>query len=145
MLQDSVLCEEQRVSSDGNDGDDEDSFSHSSQDDDLLPFTEPTSERVSADLDALSVARARAVCEFFEELEIAAKQRLQMPFPETRIFLGHGSEDEKVPLERGYEARECLRSLGADLTWKEYQNLGHWYSGEMLTGLVQFPQHKTGW
>lgn len=54
------------------------------------------------------------------------------------IFLGHGVQDDKVSIELGRRASECLDMLGARVCWKEYGDLGHWYSSDMLTDLVQF-------
>ena len=72
-----------------------------------------------------------------EELEIP-KRLDTLHIRNIPIFLGHGTEDEKVPLSRGREAVSCLRSLGADISLREYGGLGHWYSGQMLQDVVAF-------
>jgi predicted esterase len=54
------------------------------------------------------------------------------------IFLGHGSLDPKVPVTEGREAYGLLGKMGFNVTWREYESLGHWYSGEMLKDLVNF-------
>ncbi|KAK3898416.1 Alpha/Beta hydrolase protein [Staphylotrichum tortipilum] len=64
---------------------------------------------------------------------------------DTPIFLGHGTEDDKVPIVRGREAAECLRATGVDVEWKEYPGLGHWYSPDMLTDITAFLQRRLGW
>ncbi|KAL8950204.1 MAG: hypothetical protein Q9222_003751 [Ikaeria aurantiellina] len=60
-----------------------------------------------------------------------------MSFQGVPIFLGHGVEDEKVPVQRGREAVACLKLLGATVEWQEYEGLGHWYSDKMLDRLVK--------
>ncbi|KAK4240169.1 Alpha/Beta hydrolase protein [Achaetomium macrosporum] len=57
---------------------------------------------------------------------------------DTPVFLGHGVEDDKVPVVRGREAAECLRAAGLDAEWREYHGLGHWYSDEMFSDMVSF-------
>ena len=54
------------------------------------------------------------------------------------IFLGHGREDPKVPIGLGREAARCLQVLGARVETREYEGLGHWYSGKMLGDVVRF-------
>ncbi|CAD6575380.1 MAG: hypothetical protein ASARMPREDX12_007246 [Alectoria sarmentosa] len=68
-----------------------------------------------------------------------------LPFQRTPLFLAHGTADEKVKIELGLEARDCLTSLQIDVTWSEYESLGHWYSGHMLGALVECLEHKTDW
>lgn len=38
----------------------------------------------------------------------------------TPIFMGHGRQDNVVPLERGKTSREALRALGYEVDWHEY-------------------------
>lgn len=82
----------------------------------------------------------RAVGWLREELDLPALQLPSELLPVQRlpIFLGHGGQDEKVSVELGRRASECLEMLGARVCWKEYGDLGHWYSSDMLTDLVQF-------
>lgn len=61
-----------------------------------------------------------------------------LPLKKIPIFLGHGGQDEKVSIVLGRRASECLSELGASVCWKEYDNLGHWYSSEMLNDLLHF-------
>ncbi|KAF9253762.1 hypothetical protein DTO027I6_2775 [Penicillium roqueforti] len=49
----------------------------------------------------------------------------------TPVFLGHGAQDPKVSARFGEKMSRMLSdSLGMDVTWKEYQGLGHWYRVE---------------
>jgi predicted esterase len=61
-----------------------------------------------------------------------------LPVHSIPIFLGHGAQDEKVSIQLGRTAAECLDKLGAGVCWKEYEDLGHWYSPEMLKDLLHF-------
>ena len=54
------------------------------------------------------------------------------------FFLAHLTDDEKIPLQYGREAAGCLRSMGLDVVWKEYEGMRHWNSEEMLRDLVEF-------
>ena len=63
-----------------------------------------------------------------------------MSFQRTPLFLGHGTDDEKVFLHLGREAASCLRILGMQVFWTEYEGLAHWYSAAMLRDLVDFLQ-----
>jgi predicted esterase len=45
----------------------------------------------------------------------------------TPVFLGHGEKDEKVNCRLGEEAAHFLTSLGMDIAWKCYPELGYWY------------------
>jgi predicted esterase len=56
---------------------------------------------------------------------------------ETSVFLGHGIEDRKVPFELGMLAADFLRDVDVKVTYQEYTELGHWYSGEMLRDIVE--------
>ncbi|KAG8166209.1 hypothetical protein KVR01_004761 [Diaporthe batatas] len=75
-----------------------------------------------------------------EQLDLPAPEASSgiLPLQKVPIFLGHGAQDEKVSIELGRRAAECLETLGARVCWKEYGDLGHWYSPEMLGDLACF-------
>ncbi|KAF2831513.1 alpha/beta-hydrolase [Ophiobolus disseminans] len=54
------------------------------------------------------------------------------------VFIGHGTDDEKVPVRFGKMAAEFLAGLDVGVEWKEYEALGHWYSADMLRDIVAF-------
>ncbi|KAK8037130.1 alpha/beta-hydrolase [Apiospora marii] len=56
----------------------------------------------------------------------------------TPVFLGHGVLDDKVDVVLGRQARDALTELRLQVTWKEYEGLGHWYSNDMLRDLRDF-------
>ncbi|TVY58696.1 Acyl-protein thioesterase 1 [Lachnellula cervina] len=74
--------------------------------------------------------------------EIDMEDKAGMAFREVPVFMGHGTEDEKVPIELGREARTCLDLLGADVKMVEYEGLGHWYSKEMLGDIFSFLRER---
>ena len=61
-----------------------------------------------------------------------------LPFENTPLFLGHGTEDNKVPLRQGEQAASCLQALRMKVNLRTYGGLRHWYSGEMLAHTVSF-------
>jgi predicted esterase len=73
------------------------------------------------------------------------REELNMPrgqtttaFQRIPVFLGHGVEDNKVPVDIGCEAAGCLKALGVSAHWKEYGGLAHWYSRHMLSDIKEF-------
>ncbi|CAO1604803.1 hypothetical protein XANCAGTX0491_008344 [Xanthoria calcicola] len=89
-------------------------------------------------------APTQAIAFLKEELEMLA-QGSSMAVQRVPLFLGHGVEDEKVPVELGREAVSCLKRLGVNTEWREYDGLGHWYSGAMLSDLVNSLRNMTSW
>jgi predicted esterase len=61
------------------------------------------------------------------------------------VFMGHGTDDEKVPKLFGKLAADFLDYINVDVTWKEYEGLGHWYSENMLRDVVLFLKNLKGW
>ncbi|KAG7289394.1 hypothetical protein NEMBOFW57_005765 [Staphylotrichum longicolle] len=91
---------------------------------------------------------ARVVKVLREMLELEGGGRRVNSRPkafDTPIFLGHGTEDDKVPVVRGRGAAECLRAAGMRVEWREYNGLGHWYSADMLTDIASFLANQVGW
>ena len=64
------------------------------------------------------------------------------PFQRIPIILGHGVDDEKVPVGLGEEATSCVRSLQGRVEFKRYERLGHWYSGAMLRDIANFVRER---
>ncbi|KAF8242698.1 alpha/beta-hydrolase, partial [Wilcoxina mikolae CBS 423.85] len=63
---------------------------------------------------------------------------------ETPVFLGHGEKDEKVSCELGLEAGKMLGLLGVDVTWKVYEDFGHWYKvPDEIDDVIAFLREKT--
>lgn len=45
----------------------------------------------------------------------------------TPVLLEHCSDDGTVPVSHGHTLRDTLRGFGADVTWREYPDGGHWF------------------
>ncbi|TVY87242.1 hypothetical protein LAWI1_G007021, partial [Lachnellula willkommii] len=82
----------------------------------------------------------QAVAFLRDEIEIEGENR--MVFQEIPVFLGHGVEDEKVPIEIGRQAKTCLGLLGADVEMVQYEGLEHWYSKSMLADIFAFLRER---
>jgi hypothetical protein len=78
-----------------------------------------------------------------EELEIEGKEKSGVQ--NIPVFMGHGVDDEKVPVEFGRKAAEFLEDVGVKVTWKEYESLGHWYNTDMLRDVIAFLKGLEGW
>ncbi|KAI2631352.1 acyl-protein thioesterase [Hypomontagnella submonticulosa] len=64
----------------------------------------------------------------------------------TPVFLGHGEGDDKIKLHFGKSASETLTACGYRVTWKTYEDLGHWYKvPDEIDDLVKFIQEQVGW
>lgn len=104
------------------------------------PFAVDTCHESESSGGAASSPAQRAVGWLREQLDLPALQKPSEFLPVQRIpvFLGHGGQDEKVNIELGRSASKCLDKMGARVCWKEYDDLGHWYSDGMLNDLLQF-------
>jgi predicted esterase len=96
---------------------------------------------------AMTSAPARAVAWLKEEIQTptADTNCAESALGKTPVFLGHGKVDDRVSVILGREAVDCLERLGFEVSWREYQSLGHWYSGHMLRDLVCFLREKKEW
>jgi predicted esterase len=110
------------------DEEEEDPFFHSDDEEDAETFAEDNSVKDDPSTQAVT---------FLKE-EIQIDNKTGMVFREVPVFLGHGSEDEKVPIVNGREAKICLDLLWADVKMVEYEGLGHWYSDEMPGDIFAF-------
>ncbi|KAE8451772.1 hypothetical protein EG329_003229 [Mollisiaceae sp. DMI_Dod_QoI] len=108
----------------------DDPFSHSGDDDeDTKDPLRLGSENSEID------TRKQAVAFLREHLDMNSEGDV---FWDVPVFLGHGTEDEKVSVNLGREAKSCLDLVGVDVQMIEYEGLGHWYSQDMLRDIFQF-------
>ncbi|KAF2004961.1 phospholipase/carboxylesterase family protein-like protein [Amniculicola lignicola CBS 123094] len=79
-----------------------------------------------------------------EELDISNEtgHRENPPLGDMAVFLGHGSEDVKVPAELGRLATTSLQHLDVNVTHRHYDGLSHWYSNDMLRDMIMFIQQS---
>ncbi|CZR64842.1 related to phospholipase/esterase [Phialocephala subalpina] len=113
---------------------DDDPFAHSGDEDEDLFSGSKNSEAGSRNL---GVAYLR------EELEMKTEKPGEA-FSNVPVFLAHGTEDERVSIDLGREAKACLDLVGAEVLMSEYEGLGHWYSEDMLRDIFQFLKEKLG-
>ena len=88
---------------------------------------------VSASEAAVEKAYRRAVRALCTELEVPEVRKdaiWQVP-----VFITHGSEDDTVDIKLGKLAAECLRRIGGQVVWKEYEGLEHWMRGSELSDI----------
>ncbi|KAI1121246.1 phospholipase/carboxylesterase family protein [Nemania abortiva] len=67
-----------------------------------------------------------SVRESRELLGLAGPRVSDEVYRNTPVFIGHSADDMVVPIEEGQRLRDTLVTYGMDVTWKEYQNGGHW-------------------
>jgi predicted esterase len=113
------------------DGDEEDPFALSGNEDED-PFARCDDED--------EAGPAKAV-KFLRET-VDMEDTTGMVFRKIPVFLGHGTEDEKVSVELGREAKMALDLMGMDVQMKEYEGLGHWYSEKLLRDIFRFIKEK---
>ncbi|CAK3799082.1 Acyl- thioesterase [Lecanosticta acicola] len=116
----------------------EDSLLDESREQDDDPFGRDSTEQEKSSLqEAIEYLR--------EELEISGSDASPESTATVPRFLGHGTEDDRVPIKLGREAAQLLRRLELNVSFKEYEGLGHWYSPQMLTDIIEFIESSTGW
>jgi predicted esterase len=109
---------------DGNEDDEEDPFALSG-DEGEDPFGRSDEED-----EGKEYLPAKAVKLLRESIDMEDKNG--MVFQKIPVFLGHGTEDERVDIKLGREAKKALELMGTDVQMMEYEGLGHWYSEDML-------------
>lgn len=111
-------------------GGEDDAFDPFERDDDSEPATD--------DVGRLALSWLR------EEVQApSTSPHPDVVFRKVPTFLGHGTEDDRVSIILGRDASLSLRGLGINVFWREYETLGHWYSGPMLRDLVNFLYSNT--
>jgi predicted esterase len=106
-----------------------------SGDEDEDPFaTSDNEDEARGDLPSQAVQLLRELIEM--------EDKKGMVFQEIPVFLAHGTEDEKVDIKLGREAKNALDLLGTNIQMMEYGGLGHWYSEDMLRDIFKFIKKK---
>lgn len=109
--------------------------------DDFDPFERSDNDDESSGATGIQPldSAAHAVQTLREALEMDLDQgKPPSSFVDTPVFLGHGTDDEKVPVTLGAQSAACLDAMGVKVSWHEYHGLGHWYSPEMIAQMVDF-------
>lgn len=75
-----------------------------------------------------------------------SENALRASYLETPVFLGHGSADPKVSVDLGRRMAPILSDgFGMDVTWKAYEEFGHWYKvPDEIDDVVRFLKEKAG-
>jgi predicted esterase len=62
----------------------------------------------------------------------------------TPVFLSHSEDDEVVPIDNGRKLSESLRKFGMEVTWKAYEDGGHWINEPQgVDDIVSFLKTRT--
>ena len=77
--------------------------------------------------------------------DISGSPRTESPLEHIPVFLGRGSDDEKVPCELGRKAALFLQDMEIAVDWNEYEALGHSFSAGMLRDIVKSILKLDGW
>ncbi|RDW93418.1 putative Phospholipase [Aspergillus mulundensis] len=75
-----------------------------------------------------------------------SEDALFVPHLTVPVFLGHGSADAKVSVKLGERMASILADgLGMDVTWKIYEEFGHWYKmPDEINDIVLFLKDNVG-
>lgn len=146
-----ITCEEDdssndEVDTDSDDGDNgKDAFSDIDHGNDLFSRTSPEHDDFDPFLasDNEVPRPIQALNHIRDILDLAPLDELQY-HGQTPIFLGHGSADPKVSVALGQKmARLLSEGLEMDVTWKVYEDFGHWYKvPDKIDDILSFLQVK---
>jgi predicted esterase len=107
-------------------------------------FEDDVFERAPSDggSSALSPAH-QAMAYLYDDLELEPQlSDGEVLFHANPVFLGHGTEDEKVGIEYGRATAKLLEHLGIEVQFRSYNGLGHWFSEAMVRDLAAFVKDK---
>ncbi len=120
---------------------------HVPDDEDHIVFEDDDAESES-DVEIFeSDPRNRAITWLRDELNMPSTPSSsgKLAFRDTPLLLAHGLQDDRVGIALGRSALRCLRDLGSEAAWREYEALGHWYSDKMLQDMTKFLRATTKW
>ncbi|KAK7214175.1 hypothetical protein V2G26_021353 [Clonostachys chloroleuca] len=84
--------------------------------------------------------------DFIRDLLGGDRQALLRNALATPVFLGHGMVDEKIVPDLGEKACNTLRKIGFKVSWRTYQDLGHWYKiPEEIDDILAFMRTEMKW
>ena len=117
--------------SEAEEDDDDDPFSHDDEDEDDVP----------AHIKALNHVR-----DILDLPPLQSPPDPMVSYSETPVFLGHGAADPKVSVDLGRRMASILSDgFGMDVTWKAYEDFGHWYKvPDEIDDVVRFLKEKVG-
>ncbi|OTA60286.1 acyl-protein thioesterase [Hypoxylon sp. EC38] len=107
------------------------------------PFASTDGQANVDDDPIVSVVRFYRELLCLDDIENLSKDTSSLSTP---VFLGHGDADEKVKVSLGEAAHRTLELIGYNISWKAYQEQGHWYKiPEEINDIVKFIQERVGW
>ncbi len=101
-------------------------------------MTDPAKPSFDEDVDLAKLSPVQQALGFLRDELDFPRMGESLPFQQTPTFLGHGTEDDRVPISLGREAECYIRTLGGNTHFSAYEGLGHWYSSELLRDVVRF-------
>ncbi|KAE8140804.1 Alpha/Beta hydrolase protein [Aspergillus pseudotamarii] len=110
------------------DMEDDDPFSHDDEEDEDIP------------------AHVQAINHVRDVLNMPALQQSSLSYVDIPVFLGHGLADPKVSVKLGQRMASILSNgFEMDVTWKAYEEFGHWYKvPDEIDDVVCFLKEKLG-
>nr|POF15192.1 acyl-protein thioesterase 1 [Quercus suber] len=103
---------------DDNDLEEDDPFARSDGSEDEEELFDQPRNSLSAATDVCNLVR--------DNMDLPPLTDSQPLCLETAVFLGHGTNDEKVKIEKGVQIASLLKDVGFGVTWRTYDE-GHWY------------------
>lgn len=65
------------------------------------------------------------------------KEKYNSDFEGTKVFIGNSDRDPHVPLLRSQQSKELMEKLGADVTLKVYEGMGHTINEDEINWVKQ--------
>ncbi|PKY04389.1 putative phospholipase/carboxylesterase [Aspergillus campestris IBT 28561] len=132
---------------DEGENEDDDPFSRNDEEDEDIPAPIQALNHVRDILDLPSL-RHEGESGFEGVVQKGDSESCGPPKPhlQTPVFLGHGFADPKVSVDLGERMASVLsHGFGMDVTWKAYENFGHWYKmPDEIDDVVDFLKEKAG-
>ncbi|EAW19605.1 alpha/beta hydrolase [Aspergillus fischeri NRRL 181] len=115
-------------------------------DDDDDPFAHDTDVDVPAHSQAVNHVREILGTPPIQTDADDSENALCVSYLKTPVFLGHGAADPKVSVDLGRRMASILSDgFGMDVTWKAYEEFGHWYKvPDEIDDVVLFLKEKAG-
>lgn len=129
------------------DGGDQENTQSEAGEDDVNPFAHDTGgDDVPADIQAVNHIRDTLNLPPYQLDPDDSKNAGSISYLKTPVFLGHGSADPKVSVDLGRRMASILTDgFGMDVTWKAYEEFGHWYKvPDEIDDAVRFLKEKAG-
>lgn len=118
-----------------------------------LPFAEEVMNAAQQEGEvAEKSSLEKGIATLRDKLDIPASSRTDDAAEQSSLdiplFVAHGTEDKTVPIALGRQMVDSLRVLGwsnHNIQWKEYRSLGHTYSENMLSDMLEFLTERLVW